>query len=30
MLLVRNSRLSVTPLTGPQFLRLLELAETKG
>jgi len=29
MLLVRNSRLSVSPLTGLQFRRLLELAETK-
>ena len=27
--LVRQSRLSVTPLTGPQFKRLLALAETK-
>ena len=26
---VRQSRLSVTPLTGPQFKRLLVLAETK-
>ncbi len=29
MLLVRQSRLSVTPLTEAQFKRLLELAETK-
>ena len=29
MPLVRNSRLSVTPVTEPQFHRLLELAETK-
>ncbi len=29
ILLVRQSRLSVTPLTGPQFQRLLVLAETK-
>jgi predicted RNA-binding protein with PUA-like domain len=29
MLLVRQSRLSVAPLTGPQFNRLMELAQTK-
>jgi predicted RNA-binding protein with PUA-like domain len=29
MLLVRQSRLSVTPLTGAQFERVLDLAETK-
>ena len=29
MVLLRNSRLSVTPLTAPQFGRLLALAETK-
>ncbi len=29
MLLVRNSRLSVTPLTEAQFKRVLELAQTK-
>jgi predicted RNA-binding protein with PUA-like domain len=29
MLLVRQSRLSVTPLTGDQFARILELGETK-
>ena len=28
VLLVRNSRLSVTPLTAPQFVRLLALAKT--
>lgn len=30
MLLVRHSRLSVSPLTEPQFRRLIELAETAG
>lgn len=29
MALIRNSRLSVTPVTGTQFQRLLELAETQ-
>jgi predicted RNA-binding protein with PUA-like domain len=29
ILLVRNSRLSVSPLTAPQFARLLDLAKTK-
>jgi len=29
MVLVRQSRLSVMPVTGGQFMRLLELAETK-
>jgi predicted RNA-binding protein with PUA-like domain len=29
MLLVRNSRLSVTPVSGEQFARLMTLAETK-
>jgi predicted RNA-binding protein with PUA-like domain len=29
MALVRNSRISVTPVSGPQFERLLELAETE-
>jgi predicted RNA-binding protein with PUA-like domain len=29
MALVRNSRLSVTPMTAAQFERLLELAATK-
>ena len=29
MSLVRQSRLSVTPVSGPQFHRLLDLAETK-
>ena len=29
MVLVRQSRLSVMPLTGEQFTRLLELSETK-
>jgi predicted RNA-binding protein with PUA-like domain len=29
MLLVRNSRISVSPLTSPQFARLLDIAKTE-